>query len=130
MGLKLGIKVAHKGAFKKTEKFLNNVNRRISIKTLEKYGQEGVDALSAATLVRTGLTAASWYYEVSEGNGVYTVAWKNSNVVNGVPIALILQFGHGTRNGGYVRGRDYINPALQPIFDEMADRAWKEVTSS
>ena len=85
-------------------------------------------ALASATPVDTGLTASSWYYEISNKNGSAMISFHNSNIQNGVPIAIILQYGHGTRNGGWVEGRDYINPAIRPIFDRIADDAWKEVT--
>lgn len=97
---------------------------------LEKYGRKGVAALSAATPVDTGETASSWDYEIVEENGHISVHWTNSNIVDGVNIALILQYGHGTGTGGYVQGIDYINPALRPIFDEMAEAAWKEVSAT
>ena len=90
----------------------------------------GVDALAAATPVDTGKTAASWTYEIEKKNGSYSIVWLNTNVNKYVNIALILQYGHGTRNGGYVKGRDYINPAIQPIFDKIAEDAWREVTDS
>lgn len=117
-----------KGDFKNTEKFLKNALGRNYRSILEKYGQQGIQALSAATPVKTGKTASSWRYEVVEKSGSISVVWSNTNVNKGVNIALILQFGHGTRQGGYVAGRDYINPALKPIFDDLADAAWKEVT--
>ena len=85
-------------------------------------------ALSSATPVRTGLTANSWYYEIEHQNGSVSITFNNSNVNKGVPIAIILQYGHGTRNGGWVQGRDYINPAIQPVFDRIAKEAWEEVT--
>lgn len=116
-----------KGDFSKTEKFLKKSLGRNYVSVLEKYGQQGVAALSASTPVRTGLTATSWSYEIIQNGSSISVIWKNSNIQKGVNIALILQYGHGTKNGGYVRGRDYINPALRPIFDKMADAAWKEV---
>lgn len=116
-----------KGDFSKTEKFLKKSLGRNYVSVLEKYGQQGVVALSASTPVRTGLTATSWSYEIIQNGSSISVIWKNSNIQKGVNIALILQYGHGTKNGGYVRGRDYINPALRPIFDKMADAAWKEV---
>ena len=97
---------------------------------LEKYAQQGVAALSAATPIDSGRTAISWEYEIIQNDSSISILWKNINTNKGVNIALILQYGHGTRNGGYVSGRDYINPALQPIFDKMADAAWKEVTST
>lgn len=116
------------GNFKKTEKFLKKSFGRDYLNVLEKYGQEGVAALSAATPIDTGLTATSWSYKIIQNGSSISIVWENSNVQNGVNIAIILQYGHGTRNGGYVSGRDYINPALKPIFDKMADAAWKEVT--
>jgi hypothetical protein len=94
---------------------------------LKKYGEDGVKALADATPKDSGKTAASWSYEVEKSKGSYTIAWTNSNINDGVPIAVILQYGHGTRNGGYVQGRDYINPAIRPIFDQIAEDAWREV---
>ena len=119
------IKLSSTGNFDKTEKFLKRSNN-IKLE-LDMYGKKGVAALAAATPVNSGETANSWYYEITKQNGKYTIAFKNSNINNGVPIAIILQYGHGTNNGGWVEGRDYINPAIQPIFDEMAEAAWKEV---
>lgn len=124
------IQVRQRGDFSKTEKFLKKSLGRNYISVLEKYGQQGVEALSAATPVDTGLTAVSWGYEIIQNKDGISVIWENRNVQKGVNIALILQYGHGTRNGGYVVGIDYINPALKPIFDKMADAAWKEVTES
>ena len=118
-----------KGDFSKLTSFLERAKEAIKLGDLDKYGREGVAALSSATPVRTGLTANSWYYEIEHQNGSVSITFNNSNVNKGVPIAIILQYGHGTRNGGYVQGRDYINPAIQPIFDKIADNAWKEVTS-
>ena len=120
----------HKGDFKKTIRFLNAISDFPIRKILEKYGRMGVNALSAATPVDTGKTAASWTYEIEISKDSYTITWLNTNVNNHVNIALILQYGHATRNGGYVAGRDYINPALQPVFDQIAEEAWQEVTSS
>ena len=118
----------NKGDFSKTFKFLNNLTKgQYMISMLEKYGQRGVAALAAATPVDTGRTASSWGYEIKQGDGKITLTWTNTHVENGVNIAIILQYGHATRNGGYVAGRDYINPALQPIFDAMALEAWEEV---
>lgn len=122
------IKIRQRGNFNKTEKLLKKSFGRDYIGVLEKYGRQGVSALSAATPVDSGLTATSWSYEITQEKGRVSVIWKNSNINKGVNIAIILQYGHGTKNGGYVRGRDYINPALKPIFDKMADAAWKEVT--
>lgn len=121
------ISFKQKGDFSKTEKFLKRSLGKNYRNVLEKYGQQGVATLSASTPVRTGLTAISWSYEIIQNGDSISVVWNNSNVHNGVNIALILQYGHGTRNGGYVSGRDYINPALRPIFDKMAEAAWKEV---
>lgn len=123
------IRFKQKGDFSKTEKFLKKSFGRDYVSVLEKYAQQGVAALSAATPIDSGQTAVSWGYELIQNNSSISIVWKNTNVNKGVNIALILQYGHGTRNGGYVSGRDYINPALQPIFDKMADAAWKEVTS-
>ena len=117
-----------KGDFSKLTSFLERAKEAIKLGDLDKYGREGVAALSSATPVRTGLTANSWYYEIERQNGSVSITFNNSNVNKGVPIAIILQYGHGTRNGGWVQGRDYINPAIQPIFDEIANNAWKEVT--
>lgn len=116
-----------KGNFKNTERFLKRANRFNIDQLLERYGQEGVEALRAATPKDTGLTANSWYYKVKKESDRITIIWSNSNIQNGVPIAVILQYGHATRNGGYVEGVDYINPAMKPIFDRIAARAWEEV---
>lgn len=97
-------------------------------RTLSKYGQIGVNALAAATPLDSGQTASSWTYEIIQGSGKYSIVWSNTNVVNGRPIAVLLQYGHATRNGGWVEGRDFINPALRPIFDKIVAEAWMEVT--
>lgn len=117
------------GSTKRTEDFLRK-NQKIKISNLDTYGVMGVNALAEATPVDTGVTASSWNYEIVEGNGQTSIIWTNSNVVKGQNIALLLVYGHGTRNGGYVVGRDYINPALQPIFDDIANKAWAEVTEA
>lgn len=124
------ISFKQKGDFSKTEKFLKKSLGRDYRSVLERYARQGVAALSAATPVDTGLTASSWSYEIIQNDSGISVEWHNSNINRGVNIALILQYGHGTRNGGYVVGRDYINPALRPIFDDMANAAWREVASS
>lgn len=124
------IKVSSKKGWNKTEKFLEKSLGEDWTSVLEKYGAQGVQALSSATPVNSGKTASSWDYEVVKEKGKIKVIWNNTNINNGVSIALILQYGHGTGTGGYVSGRDYINPALQPIFDAMADAAWKEVTNA
>lgn len=116
-----------KGDFSKTERYLQKI-KNINIRNIiEKYGEKGVAALSSATPVDTGKTSSSWYYDISQTNTGITISFNNSNINKGVPIAIILQYGHGTRNGGWVEGRDYINPAIQPIFDEIALKAWEEV---
>ena len=122
------ISFRHKGDFSKTTKYLTNVQDKVRMRDLEKFGREGVAALASATPVDSGLTAKSWYYEIVRKNGSVTISFKNSNIQNRVPIAIILQYGHGTRNGGWVQGRDYINPAIQPVFDKIANDAWREVT--
>ena len=124
------ITVTQKGDFSKTKRFLNNITSKRYLKSLEKYGQMGVDALTAATPKQTGLTAHSWTYRIIDDGKSVSIEWLNQNIQNGVPIAIILQYGHGTRNGGYVRGRDYINPALQPVFNSIAEQAWGEVTKA
>ena len=123
------IQIRQKGDFKKLTSFLEKAKEGLDIGVLDKYGRKGVVVLSSATPVDTGLTASSWFYKIENKNGVAKIEFHNSNIQNGVPIAVILQYGHGTRNGGYVVGRDYINPALQPVFDELAKNAWKEVNS-
>ena len=122
------ISIRQKGDYSKVTRYLERVKKGINIKNLDKYGQAGVEALSSATPVDTGLTARSWYYEIEKLKGGVRISFCNSNIQNGVPIAIILQYGHRTRTGGWVEGRDYINPAIQPIFDEMAKNAWKEVS--
>ena len=117
-----------KGDFSKLTRYLVKTNSAIKNVNLDKFGQEGVAALSAATPVDTGKTAASWSYEIKKSSGSIAIEFHNSNIQNGVPIAIILQYGHGTGTGGYVQGRDYINPAMQEVFDRMAEHAWREVT--
>ena len=122
------IKMVCTGSFNKTEQFLKKANKASKTIDLTKYGEKGVAALQAATPTRTGRTASSWYYKIEKSGSTVTLSFLNSNVNHGVPIAIILQYGHGTNNGGWVQGRDYINPALRPVFDEMAEAIWKEVT--
>ena len=122
------ISFRQKGDFSKLNRYLERVKESAKIGVLDKYGREGVAALASATPVETGKTANSWYYEIKRQNGSVLIEFKNSNIKDGVPIAVILQYGHGTGTGGWVQGRDYINPAIQPIFDKIADSAWKEVT--
>ena len=118
----------HKGDFSNLTRFLERAKEVVHIGDLDKYGRAGVEALASATPVDSGKTASSWYYEVTNSNGSARITFNNSNIQNGVPIAIILQYGHGTGKGGWVEGRDYINPAIQPIFDEIANNAWREVT--
>ena len=122
------IQFKQKGDFSKTESFLKKLRKLDLDSVLRKYGELGVQALASATPGETGKTAASWDYKIEKGKGVVTITWTNSNVNNGVPIALLIQYGHGTGTGGYVQGRDYIKPAILPIFDQLADALWKEVT--
>lgn len=122
------ISFRQKGDFSKLTNYLEKVKEVVKLGDLDKYGREGVAALSSATPVDTGTTAGSWYYKIENKNRSATISFYNSNIQNGVPIAIVLQYGHGTRNGGWVQGRDYINPAIQPLFDKIAENAWKEVT--
>lgn len=121
------IKLSAKGDFVKTNTFFNKILEKVKLSSLDKYGQKGVQALSSATPIDTGLTAASWDYKIERKNDQVKLVWTNSNVKNGVNIALIIQYGHAARNGVYIEGRDYINPALSPIFNEIEESAWKEV---
>lgn len=117
------------GDFSKLTSFLERAKNVVHLGFLDKYGREGVKALASATPIESGLTATSWYYKVENKNGTASITFYNSNIQNGVPIAIILQYGHGTRNGGWVQGKDYINPAIQPIFDRIVREAWREVTN-
>lgn len=123
------ISFRHKGDFSKADRYLEKLKESVKLGVLDKYGRAGVAALSSATPVDTGLTANSWFYEIEHSSGSDKIVFNNSNIQNGVPIAIILQYGHGTGTGGWVQGRDYINPAIQPIFDQMTKEVWKEVTS-
>lgn len=116
-----------KGDWKKSRKFLKRCSELDLDAILDQYGREGVEALAKATPKATGKTAASWSYGVTKGKDRITITWRNTNIVDGVSIAVILQYGHATRNGGYVEGVDYINPAMRPIFERIAARAWGEV---
>ena len=118
----------HKGDFSNLTRFLERAKEVVHMGDLDKYGRAGVEALASATPVDSGETANSWYYEITNSNGSAKITFNNSNIQNGVPIAIILQYGHGTGTGGWVEGRDYINPAIQPFFDEIANNAWREVT--
>jgi hypothetical protein len=118
------------GDFSKTERFLMFIRSGRMYSFLEGQAQKGVAALAAATPVDTGLTAASWSYEIQRSPGGAKITWTNSNTEGGFPVAIKLQMGHGTGTGGYVQGRDYINPAIRPIFDQIADDVWRAVTSA
>lgn len=118
-----------RGSFDKTESFLRNASKLNILSILNAAGQEGVAALSRATPVDTGLAAASWGYDVSGDRGSYVINWTNSNIENGFPVVIGLQYGHGTGTGGFVRGRDFINPAIRPVFDKISENVWKAVTS-
>lgn len=122
------ISFRQKGDFSKLTRYLERAKEAAKIGILDKYGKEGVAALASATPTETGKTANSWYYEVENQNGSAKITFNNSNINKGVPIAIVLQYGHGTGTGGWVQGRDYINPAVQPLFDRIAEEAWKEVT--
>jgi hypothetical protein len=120
------IRFKHSGSFDNTEKFLK---RKIDYRNiLARYGNEGVVALRSNTPQDSGLTADSWNYEVLVRRNGYSITWTNSNLVDGIPVAILIQYGHGTRNGTFVQGRDFINPAMRPIFDRIAENLWKEVS--
>lgn len=123
------ISFRQKGDFSKLNRYFEKLKEAAKIGVLDKYGRAGVEALSSATPTRTGVTAASWSYKINRKNGSVSLDFYNSNVNKGVPIAIIIQYGHGTGTGGWVEGIDYINPAIQPLFKKLADDAWKEVTS-
>lgn len=122
------ITITEKGSFSHIERYLSRLKQVELERVLNKYGNLGVTALSNATPTETGLTSESWYYDIVARPGYHSIRWYNSHVEDGVPIAVILQYGHGTRTGGYVQGRDYIMPAMRPIFDQIAAEAWREVT--
>lgn len=122
------ITFSHKGDFSKTSRFLTRAKNLQIVNILNKYGREGVNALASATPTRSGTTANSWYYEIENGAGSATIRFNNSHINKGVPIAIILNYGHGTGTGGWVQGREYINPAVQPVFDRIVNEVWGEVT--
>lgn len=123
------IAVETRGSFRNTESWLGRMSKLSIEQQLAKYGEMGVRALSSATPVETGKTASSWSYKVSRTGRSWTLSWVNSNIVDGVPVAILLQYGHGTGTGGYVQGRDYINPAIKPIMDQIASEVWRTVSS-
>lgn len=122
------ITITQRGSFNRTERYLARLKAAQLFATLSKYGSLGANALSNATPVDSGLTAASWSYSIVQRPGYYSIRWHNSNNEGGFPVAVMLQYGHGTGTGGYVQGRDYIMPAIRPIFDQIAAEAWREVT--
>lgn len=122
------IRVTTSGSFKNAEGFLKRMTAREQFVGLEKYGAMGVAALASATPKESSQTANSWRYEIKQKKGSYSITWFNSHIEDGQPIAILLQYGHGTGTGGYVQGRDYINPAIQPIFDKIAADMWRVVT--
>ena len=123
------IVLSSKGDFSKATRYFERLKETAKFGVLDKYGQEGVAALSSATPVETGLTASSWTYKIQLSESSASIEFHNSNINNGVPIAIILQYGHGTGTGGWVEGRDYINPAIRPVFDKIVEDLWKEVTN-
>lgn len=124
------IRFRQKGDFSKLTRFMERAKHAVRLSDLDKYGREGVAALSSATPIDSGLTASSWYYKIENKNGVLRIGFYNSNLQNGIPIAIILQYGHATGTGGWVEGRDYINPSIRPVFDKIAETAWREVTNA
>lgn len=124
------IEIKHTGSFRKTEKFLKTMSKRDYTATLRKYGELGVAALAEATPKDSGITAASWSYELAKEDGYYTIYWKNSSRNDGANIAILLQYGHATGAGVYVKGVDYVNPAIKSVFDQMATELWNEVQSA
>lgn len=125
----MGITVEAKGSFINTQRFLQRLSRQDIFNILDRYGPQGVAALAAATPSETGETANSWYYEITQDKGSHEIVWKNSHVINGANIALLIQHGHGTGTGGYVTGRDYINPAMKPIFEQILAEVREVVTA-
>ncbi len=122
------ISISVKGSFQNTEKFLTRMQRNEQFAALGKFGAVGVAALATATPEDSSLTANSWTYKIIQRRGYYSIVWHNTNVEDGLPIAVLLQYGHGTKNGGYVQGRDYIMPAIRPVFDQLVADMWKVVT--
>lgn len=121
------ISISSSGSFKNTQRFLKYMSKMDIRSILNKYGEKGVKALNQVTPTQTGRTAASWSYTVEATRGTYSIAWTNDVMAGEVPLVILLQYGHGTGTGGYVAGRDFINPAIQPIFDQIASDVWKEV---
>lgn len=126
----MGIRIKHKGSFKKTERFLNFASKFDPMPILERYGEIGVEELRNATPVDSGLTASSWYYEIENDKGNYTIHWNNNNMSDGLSVAILIQNGHATRSGGYVPPNDFITPAIREVFDRLSIQVWKEVTQN
>ena len=125
------ITISSKGSFDNTYRFLGFLHRREYLKSLDSFGRMGVEALSSSTPKRTGKTAASWGYEIKRKLNSIQIIWTNSNLTTqNTPVAILIQYGHGTKSGAYVQGIDYINPALAPVFDDIADKIWKEVENN
>lgn len=122
------ITVRHRGDLSKATNYLRRLKKASRVEILDRYGRKGVEALSSATPVDSGITAASWYYEIESSDTQASITFYNSHVNKGFPVAIMLQYGHGTGTGGWVQGRDYLNPVVQPLFDQIAEAAWKEVT--
>jgi hypothetical protein len=126
--MKSPIAIKHKGSFRKTEKFMKRTLRHNYMSILQRYGQQGVEILQSVTPKDTGETAASWYYEIYNDGKAVHLSWFNSNENNGVSVVILLLYGHGLQNGGYVPGNDFVTPAIQPLLDDLARKAWREVT--
>lgn len=123
----MGIRVVHKGNFNKTERFFNRMRHREYLNILAKYGEEGVRVLSDNTPADTGKTASSWEYGIEQSDGKTTLFWTNSNENEGTSIAILLIYGHAGMNGSYVQGIDFVSPAIQPVFKQIANEAWREI---
>lgn len=124
------LEIESRGSFRNTEKFLAAMKRKDIYASLEKYGAEGAAALASATPSETGITANAWSYSVSRKGKRWAIIWSNHNVVSGIPVVILIQYGHGTGTGGFVQGRDFINPVIRPLFDRIADDVWKAVKTS
>lgn len=124
------ITVRSRGSFRNTDRFFNRMRKMEIMRALAQYGEEGRNALANATPVRSGLTADSWTYDIVRNRSTYTIVWRNTNMAGNTPVAILLQYGHATGTGGYVQGLDYINPAIRPVFDKIADEVWRVVTTA
>lgn len=124
----MAIKFSQRGDFSKTINFLSRTRKNYR-PILEKYAIQGVQILRSATPKDSGLTSDSWGYKIETNNRGATIVWTNSNIVDGIPVAILIQYGHGTRSGSFVEGTDYINPAMKPLFDKISEELWKEVAN-